>query len=103
MLDPLPKFYRGVCLMFILLHKPYFIKWSIKGEGIKNVQKTVHMIYVWHFKKNKSNENCLVWETTGDKNDYDIDKVLEELGGTEVNSSESNKKKRKRNTKVCNS
>ena len=89
--------------MFILLHKSYFIKWSIKGEGIKNVQKTVHMIYVWHFKKNKSNENCLVWETTGDKNDYDIDKVLEELGRTEVNDSESNKKKRKRNTKVCNS
>ena len=25
--------------MSILLHKPYLVKWSTKGEGVKNFQK----------------------------------------------------------------
>ena len=32
--------------MFIFLHKPYLLKWSTKGEGVKNVQKSVHKVYV---------------------------------------------------------
>ena len=32
--------------MSILLHKPYLVKWSTKGGGgVKNVQKSVHMVY----------------------------------------------------------
>ena len=38
---------EGGYQMSILLHKPYFVKLSTKGEGIKNVQKTVHMVYGW--------------------------------------------------------
>ena len=34
---------RGVSQMSMLLHKPYFVKWSTRG--VKNLQKTVHMIY----------------------------------------------------------
>ena len=29
----------GVSQMSILLHKPYLVKWSIKGEGVKNIKK----------------------------------------------------------------
>ena len=33
--------------MSIVLHKPYLVKLSTKqrGEGVKNVLKTVHMVY----------------------------------------------------------
>ena len=35
--------------MFLKLtsQKKYLVKWSTKGEGNKNVQKTVHMVYEW--------------------------------------------------------
>ena len=36
---------RGVSQMSMLLHKPYLVKWSTKGEGVTNIQKTVHMVY----------------------------------------------------------
>ena len=35
----------GVCQMSILLHKPYLVKWSIKGRGVINIQNSVHMVY----------------------------------------------------------
>ena len=34
-----------VSQIFILLHKPYFVKLSTKGKGIRNVQKIVHVVY----------------------------------------------------------
>ena len=45
---------KGVCQKSILLHKPYFVKWSTKWRGlgrgrgrggVQKVQKTVHMVY----------------------------------------------------------
>ena len=40
---------RGLakCSMFILVNKTYIAKWSTKGRGVKNDQKTVHMVYGW--------------------------------------------------------
>ena len=35
----------GGCQMSISLHKPYLVKWSTKGGGFKNVQKSVHKVY----------------------------------------------------------
>ena len=31
--------------MSTLLHNPYRIKWSMKGEGVEKVQKTVYVVY----------------------------------------------------------
>ena len=33
--------------MTILLHKPYLIKVTTKGEGVKNTQKIDHVVYGW--------------------------------------------------------
>ena len=35
----------GGCQIFILLYKLYLVKWSTKGEGVKNFQKIVRMVY----------------------------------------------------------
>ena len=37
----------GVCQISILLHKPYYVKWSTKGEGGSKNINSVHMIYEW--------------------------------------------------------
>ena len=31
--------------MAVLQQKPYFVKWTIKGEGVRNVKKTDHMVH----------------------------------------------------------
>ena len=36
---------KGVYQFSILLHKPYQVNLSTKGEGVKNDQKSVHMLY----------------------------------------------------------
>ena len=37
---------EGVSQISMLQHKPYLVKWSTKGGGgVKNLQKTVHMVY----------------------------------------------------------
>ena len=30
---------------YYLIHEPYLVEWLTKGEGVKIVQKTVHMVY----------------------------------------------------------
>ena len=37
----------GDAQMSILLHMSYLLKWPTKGDGGKNAQKTVHMVYGW--------------------------------------------------------
>ena len=32
-----------------LLHKPYLVKVSMEGEGVKSTQKSVHVVYGWPF------------------------------------------------------
>ena len=32
--------------MSILLHKPYLVKWSIKGEGVKNIKKKLSTLFM---------------------------------------------------------
>ena len=35
----------------ILHNKPYLEKWCTVGQGVKNVQKTAHMVYEWPLKE----------------------------------------------------
>ena len=37
---------KGLAKTTILLHKPYFVKWSKKGEGIKNVKRLSHGLWM---------------------------------------------------------
>ena len=50
---------RGVC---ILLHKPYLAKWSTKGEGVKNIQITVRLVYGWPL--SRFCQQYFLWNTT---------------------------------------
>ena len=34
------------------IHKPYSVKWSIKGGGGQNAQKTVHVVYECSLEQN---------------------------------------------------
>ena len=36
---------RGFIQITLLLHKPYFVKVSMMGEGIKNIQKFALVVY----------------------------------------------------------
>ena len=42
---------RGVSQMSTFLYNPYIVKWSTKGEGVENVQKTVYVVYERHLKE----------------------------------------------------